>query len=64
MGNAVVYGADVEAHVNAVQRFADAGFDELYISQIGVEQERFFSFYADNVLPRVGPDQRPTAATT
>lgn len=64
VGNAVVCGDDVDAHVNAVMQFADAGFDELYISQIGVEQERFFSFYADNVLPRVGPDQRPTAAST
>jgi hypothetical protein len=31
----------------------DAGFDEVYIHQIGPEQEAFFDFYANHVLPRL-----------
>ncbi len=45
-------GADPERHLEAIQAYADAGFDELYIQQIGDEQERFFEFYANEVLPR------------
>lgn len=45
-------GPDVELHVQAIERYRDAGFDELYIQQIGSEQERFFEVYADEVLPR------------
>ncbi len=29
------------------------GFDEVYVNQIGPDQEAFFGFYAENVLPRV-----------
>jgi G6PDH family F420-dependent oxidoreductase len=46
-------GPDVDTHVAAVQPYIDAGFDEVYISQIGPEQEGFFEFYAEHVLPRL-----------
>jgi G6PDH family F420-dependent oxidoreductase len=44
-------GPDVEEHLSAIQAYADAGFDELYINQIGPEQDRFFAAYHDHVLP-------------
>jgi hypothetical protein len=31
----------------------DAGFDEVYVSQIGAEQDAFFDFYQRQVLPSV-----------
>ncbi|WP_018655997.1 TIGR03557 family F420-dependent LLM class oxidoreductase [Actinomadura flavalba] len=46
-------GPDVERHVAAIQPFVDAGFDEVYINQIGPDQEAFFEFYATEVLPRL-----------
>jgi G6PDH family F420-dependent oxidoreductase len=46
-------GPDVERHVEAIKAYADAGFDELYIQQIGPKQDDFFEVYADQVLPRV-----------
>jgi G6PDH family F420-dependent oxidoreductase len=46
-------GPDPEAHIKAIKEYVDAGFDEVYISQIGKEQEGFFDFYAERVLPRV-----------
>ena len=46
-------GPDVERHVAAIGAYAEAGFDELYINQIGPEQKTFFAAYRDEVLPRV-----------
>jgi G6PDH family F420-dependent oxidoreductase len=48
----VACGPDVERHVQAIEEYAKAGFDELYISQIGPEQDAFFSAYREHVLPR------------
>jgi alkanesulfonate monooxygenase SsuD/methylene tetrahydromethanopterin reductase-like flavin-dependent oxidoreductase (luciferase family) len=31
----------------------EAGFDEVYIGQVGGEHEGFFEFYANTVLPRL-----------
>ncbi|NUW36395.1 LLM class F420-dependent oxidoreductase [Nonomuraea sp. SMC257] len=46
-------GPDVDRHVQAIQEYVDAGFDEVYVNQIGPEQDAFFDFYAREVLPRL-----------
>ncbi|MFC7383591.1 TIGR03557 family F420-dependent LLM class oxidoreductase [Sphaerisporangium rhizosphaerae] len=46
-------GPDPDEHVEAIKKYIDAGFDEIYISQIGPDQEAFFDFYAKEVLPRL-----------
>ncbi|GGQ30814.1 LLM class F420-dependent oxidoreductase [Streptosporangium pseudovulgare] len=46
-------GPDPEKHIQSIKEYVDAGFDEVYISQIGPEQDAFFDFYAREVLPRV-----------
>jgi G6PDH family F420-dependent oxidoreductase len=46
-------GPDVESHVVAIKAYADAGFDELYVNQIGPEQDAFFEAYREHVLPQV-----------
>jgi G6PDH family F420-dependent oxidoreductase len=50
----VVCGPDPGKHVEGIARFAAAGFTEVYVHQIGDDQEGFFRFYADEVLPRLG----------
>ena len=45
-------GPDIDEHVGPLQAFADAGVDELYVSQIGPEQDGFFERWAPAVLPR------------
>lgn len=50
----IVCGPDWARHVEAIARFAAAGFTEVYVHQIGNDQEGFFRFYADEVLPRLG----------
>jgi G6PDH family F420-dependent oxidoreductase len=50
-------GPDVDLHLEAIRRYRDAGFDELYIQQIGPEQEAFFETYADQVLPHFNGEE-------
>jgi G6PDH family F420-dependent oxidoreductase len=52
IAESVPCGPDIERHVAAVQEYADAGADELYIQQIGSDQEAFFEAYSRDVLPR------------
>jgi G6PDH family F420-dependent oxidoreductase len=53
IGEAVVCGSDVDRHLERIQAYADAGFDGLYVGQIGPEQEGFFAFYEREILPRL-----------
>jgi G6PDH family F420-dependent oxidoreductase len=46
-------GPDVDRHLEAINAYAEAGFDELYVNQIGPEQDAFFAAYRDQVLPRL-----------
>jgi G6PDH family F420-dependent oxidoreductase len=48
-------GPDLEQHVQSLQQYADAGVDELFVQQIGPEQNAFFTTWAREVLPRFGP---------
>ncbi|GAA3230390.1 TIGR03557 family F420-dependent LLM class oxidoreductase [Nonomuraea helvata] len=46
-------GPDPDVHAEAIRQYVDAGFDEVYVNQIGYEQDAFFDFYEREVLPRV-----------
>jgi G6PDH family F420-dependent oxidoreductase len=46
-------GPDPDAHVAGVLAYTDAGFDEVYIGQVGPDVDGFFEFYAGTVLPRL-----------
>ena len=37
----------------AVREFLDARFDEVYVQQIGPEQEKFFDAWSREVLPQL-----------
>jgi G6PDH family F420-dependent oxidoreductase len=49
----VVCGDVVDEHVEQFRGFAGAGYDEVYVNQIGPDQEGFFAFYAESVLPEL-----------
>jgi hypothetical protein len=49
----VVCGPDAELHLEGIARFVDAGFDHVYVHQVGPDQEGFFEHYARDVLPAV-----------
>lgn len=47
----VICGPDAQAHIAGIQEFIDAGFDHVYIHQIGDDQAGFCRFYEKEVLP-------------
>ena len=49
----VVCGPDPGRHLEMIHTYQDAGYDHLYFHQVGPDQEGFFRFYADHVLPAV-----------
>jgi coenzyme F420-dependent glucose-6-phosphate dehydrogenase len=46
-------GPDPERHIKEITAFVEAGFDHVYIHQIGPDQEGFFQFYERHVLPKL-----------
>lgn len=44
-------GPDPEVHIKAIQEKIDAGFEMVYLHQIGRDQEGFFRFYEQEILP-------------
>jgi G6PDH family F420-dependent oxidoreductase len=49
----VICGNDVDRHLEAITAFAAAGFDRVYVHQVGPDQDAFFRFYRDEVVPRL-----------
>ena len=46
-------GPDPAVHLGAIRAYREAGFDEVYIGQVGTDAEGFFEFYSRQVLPRL-----------
>ncbi|SEG95655.1 F420-dependent oxidoreductase, G6PDH family [Actinacidiphila yanglinensis] len=53
IADAVTCGDDPDDHVHTARAYAEAGFDEVYVNQIGPDQKEFFDFYRTEVLPRL-----------
>jgi G6PDH family F420-dependent oxidoreductase len=51
VGRQIPCGPDPERHVEAVRRFVDAGFDEVYVEQVGGDHEKFFEAWSSQMLP-------------
>lgn len=51
VGETMPCGPDVEEHVTKLAEYAEAGFDELYVAQVGPDQDDFFRAYEAEVLP-------------
>jgi G6PDH family F420-dependent oxidoreductase len=51
VAEAITCGDDVDEHVAAISEYAQAGFDTVYVGQIGKDQRGFFDFYRAKVLP-------------
>ena len=65
VADTVVCGPDLDAHLEAIEAFADAGFDHVYLHQIGPDQEGFVDFCAREVLPEARElTVRPIAKAT
>jgi G6PDH family F420-dependent oxidoreductase len=57
----IVCGPDPQKHIDKINEFIDAGFDHVYVHQVGPDQEGFIEFYEGEVLPKfVGGDTAST----
>jgi G6PDH family F420-dependent oxidoreductase len=50
----VVMGPDPAKHLAAIEEFTRAGFDHVYVMQVGPDQEGFMRFYEREILPQAG----------
>jgi coenzyme F420-dependent glucose-6-phosphate dehydrogenase len=55
VAESIVCGPDPEQHIKLIQSFADAGYDHVYVHQVGPKQEGFFRFYEREILPQFQP---------
>lgn len=53
VAKSVVCGPDPQKHSAEIRKFFDAGFDHVYIHQVGPDQEGFFGFYEREILPKL-----------
>ena len=53
VAESIVCGPDPERHLEMIRTYADAGYDHVYVHQVGPDQEGFFRFYEAEVLPRL-----------
>lgn len=49
----IVLGNDPDEHLDAIRRFVAAGFDTVYVHQIGPDQGALLDLYRDHVLDRL-----------
>jgi G6PDH family F420-dependent oxidoreductase len=51
VAEALICSNDPEKHLQGIQKFVDAGFDHVYVHQVGPDQEGFFKFYEKHIMP-------------
>ena len=50
----IVCGPDAQRHLDGIAKFAQAGFDHVYVHQVGPDQEGFMRFYEREIIPQAG----------
>jgi coenzyme F420-dependent glucose-6-phosphate dehydrogenase len=51
IAESIVCGPNPEKHLEAIREYLDAGYDHVYVHQVGPDQDGFFDFYERSVLP-------------
>ncbi|MEQ8673811.1 MAG: TIGR03557 family F420-dependent LLM class oxidoreductase [Aggregatilineales bacterium] len=53
VAESVICGNDPQPFLEGIQKYADAGYDHIYIHQVGPDQEGFFNFFQKHLLPAI-----------
>jgi G6PDH family F420-dependent oxidoreductase len=53
VAESVVCGPDPERHLDQIRAFEQAGFDHVFVHQIGPDQGGFLRFYSERILPEI-----------
>ncbi len=48
----IVCGPDPQKHMSEINKYKNAGFEQVYVHQVGPDQEGFFRFYQKEILPK------------
>jgi G6PDH family F420-dependent oxidoreductase len=48
----IICGPDPDRHLEEIETYRKAGFDRVYIHQVGPDQNGFFEFYQREILPK------------
>jgi coenzyme F420-dependent glucose-6-phosphate dehydrogenase len=59
VAESILCSPDPEKHAQHMQPFIDAGYDHVFVHQIGPDQDSFFKFYRDEVLPFMRKSSQP-----
>jgi len=51
VANKMACGPDPRPIVDVVRKYVEAGYDRVYLNQIGPDQDGFFRFFADELVP-------------
>ncbi len=51
--NRVLMSADPDEHLKHIQHYVDLGFDEVYVHNVGKNQEEFIQAYGERVIPKL-----------
>ena len=57
LAESIPCGPDPSPQLEAVKEFADAGYDRVWVHQIGADQEVFFRLYEREVMPALAGDR-------
>ncbi len=53
IGDNVVCGPDPERHLAAIRKYLDAGYDHVFVDQVGPDKDGFFDLYEHEILPEL-----------
>jgi G6PDH family F420-dependent oxidoreductase len=53
VAEAMVCGPDVDRHLEQISKYVEAGYEYVYIHQVGPDQAGFMRFYQQEVMPRL-----------
>jgi G6PDH family F420-dependent oxidoreductase len=53
IAEAIVCGPDPERHLEGIRGYVEAGYTHVYVHQVGPDQQGFFDFYKNEVLPKL-----------
>jgi G6PDH family F420-dependent oxidoreductase len=48
----IICGPDADRHIAAIRQYIEAGYEHVYIHQVGPDQEGFLRFYQEHILPK------------
>lgn len=52
----IICGSDPERYLAMINEYVEAGYDHVWIHQVGPDQEGFFRFFEKEVLPKLDRD--------